>query len=406
MALNSDQRKALDNQVLNFLKTHADVSFYANEIKKSLNTEEGYTISSVTASIRRLRATNPIMAIPGERYRYFYKENCVMVCLNHLSFTKDKNKLYIDGVDRNECYYDFITKKFVTKNNAEPIFTGKYQEAFMKLPNYPEWMFNYTTYISVIDNICHEYDAKIVEKMPANLYEFLQKKYNGTLNVKNFEEFIYITKYKKYYKLVSQLADYSTSFSTSALDKVLEKYTFQNLLKMIQIDIIDGNFSSVVGKLLDFIRKYAEVSILEEPVVDVNRGISVNIDNFQRLLNSKKDELLKIQLQKLNFINGYSNDKFIVVVPQNQRDKQEEGKQQNNCIGYYYDNSIRRGENFIYFIRKKDNPQHSYVTCRFNKPSNKTVEVRIKNNYSLTEEDAKKFVQEVSNIIKEHKNSL
>ena len=47
-------------------------------------------------------------------------------------------------------------------------------------------------------------------------------------------------------------------------------------------------------------------------------------------------------------------------------DLADEGIQQNNCVGYYYNDSIERGDNCIFFLRKKDKPEKSYITCRYN----------------------------------------
>lgn len=95
-------------------------------------------------------------------------------------------------------------------------------------------------------------------------------------------------------------------------------------------------------------------------------------------------------------INGIINDDLIVVVPQNIKDLIDEGKQQHNCVGEYYNERIADGEDFIFFIRKKDNPKKSYITCRYNINDKELAEINTafnKEEYTTEEcEFAKKIV--------------
>ena len=109
-------------------------------------------------------------------------------------------------------------------------------------------------------------------------------------------------------------------------------------------------------------------------------------------------------MQKLNFINGLEFDDYIVIVPQTIEDKADEGKQQNNCVGYYYDDSIIKGENLIYFLRKKNKPNKSYITCRYNIPAEKTTEHRRKNNIDVYNETELGILKKIDKIIKEKLN--
>lgn len=139
-------------------------------------------------------------------------------------------------------------------------------------------------------------------------------------------------------------------------------------------------------------------------VLDGNRTLSYNIKLYHAVLENKKNEKLEKQLQKLNFINSLEFDDYIVIVPQTIEDKADEGKQQNNCVGHYYDDSIIKGENLIYFLRKKNKPNKSYITCRYNIPSEKTVEHRRKNNVDVYNETELGILKKIDKIIKEKLN--
>ena len=67
---------------------------------------------------------------------------------------------------------------------------------------------------------------------------------------------------------------------------------------------------------------------------------------------------------------------------------------QRNCVGYYYHDSIISGENLIYFIRLKTNPEKSLNTCRYNLYSKRTQENRAFCN-SPSSEEVTKFIEEI-----------
>ena len=70
-------------------------------------------------------------------------------------------------------------------------------------------------------------------------------------------------------------------------------------------------------------------------------------------------------------------------------------------MGYYYNNSIKRGENLIYFMRKIDNPKKSVVTCRYNIDDNRTVEHKIFNNL-WTDNEQEEIINKIDEIIRKN----
>ena len=101
----------------------------------------------------------------------------------------------------------------------------------------------------------------------------------------------------------------------------------------------------------------------------------------------KNNKAFENTLRKLNFLNGECFGDYVVVVPQNVMDLIDEGFQQNNCIGYYYNDSIENGDNCIFFLRKKNKPEKSYITCRYSVNNKEVVEARYKNNRDIDSAD-------------------
>ena len=102
-------------------------------------------------------------------------------------------------------------------------------------------------------------------------------------------------------------------------------------------------------------------------------------------------------------MNGKCFDDYIVVVPQTYEDLADEGKQQNNCVGHYYNDSILRCENLILFIRRSNSPKKSYITCRYNIKKQNIVECKYKNNQDVYGNDViiiKKVAEMIRNNLK------
>ena len=59
----------------------------------------------------------------------------------------------------------------------------------------------------------------------------------------------------------------------------------------------------------------------------------------------------------------FETDDLFIYVPTCSDDFAEEGKQQNNCVYTMYLDKVLRGETSVVFIRKKNEPNKSYITC-------------------------------------------
>lgn len=138
-----------------------------------------------------------------------------------------------------------------------------------------------------------------------------------------------------------------------------------------------------------------------EDVVDTNRSFKYNSKLLISISENEKDVTLIKREDTIRSITELNSNRFIIVVPKNVQDFTDEGKMQNNCVGYYYHDSIRKGTNLIYFIRKAKNPKHSYITCRFKVSDGQTVEARTVNNNDVDSKTAQNFIKEIDKKIRE-----
>lgn len=141
---------------------------------------------------------------------------------------------------------------------------------------------------------------------------------------------------------------------------------------------IGSHLNNFVHKCKSIKTTYKNINIME--VIDTNRDFETNIKLLQNAIDKSKEKAIIEKEDKIRGLTALDLGEYFVIVPQTLEDFSNEGKMQNNCVGYYYHDSIKEGKNLIYFIRTKENPTKSYITCRYNISSKKTVEHRIKNN--------------------------
>ena len=312
---------------------------------------------------------------------------------NSSRFTKNKNIVLFEGCP--ELEYDFITGKL---NHSTQEFCMNYYTRemlrYIKSATRCEWAWNYLDDLYSISYFVEHLPKEYYKKMPNGFSEVLKE---NELTTDLLLDYITKKKYNKYYKIVNNFG-----LSLTELDVFLQDYKFETLVKIQKNHFLNGkSLSSYTVR--DFIYAYYKAKEVEKNFhIDTNRDFDFNIELLRDIIDREKNKLLATQMQKLNFINGLEFDnEYIVVVPQSQKEKREEGRMQNNCVGSFYDDSIMKGINLIYFIRKKNNPNHSYITCRYNVKANNTVEYRKVNNTSVRNQNEIDIIEKITDIINE-----
>lgn len=127
--------------------------------------------------------------------------------------------------------------------------------------------------------------------------------------------------------------------------------------------------------------------------------------NYTLLRNKELQEKIEKNQNRIKELETLVYKDYYFIVPTTLEELVDEGKQQHNCVGSYYNDSMSRGEDFIYFIRKKNEPEKSYITCRFNVERNETKEARYKfNDGDIRMEDKEAILKSedfIKKIVKE-----
>lgn len=131
----------------------------------------------------------------------------------------------------------------------------------------------------------------------------------------------------------------------------------------------------------------AEIDLYPSDIKDVHDKA---FRNYQLVKNEVTDRRLKeIKSEALSSVN--SNDNYEIVIPETTVEFIDEGNRQHNCVATYV-NQVINNRCFIFFIRKKDKPNDSYITAEYR--YGKLYQIKEKNNYSVTNPEATKFAKE------------
>lgn len=135
--------------------------------------------------------------------------------------------------------------------------------------------------------------------------------------------------------------------------------------------------------------------------LDGNRDFQYNIHTCQEQRDKARNDKILANEEKIRSITEIQHDDFVIIVPSAMDDFTKEGQMQNNCVGSYYHDSIAEGSNLIYFIRKKNSPNRSYITNRYNTCCHRTVETRMINNRDNNDSKALALIDIIDRTITE-----
>ena len=98
--------------------------------------------------------------------------------------------------------------------------------------------------------------------------------------------------------------------------------------------------------------------------IDDEQDFKLNLQRLKELALVEANKTIKERQERFSAIEEMDFGEYVVKIPYTKEELVLEGNQQHNCVGGY-DTYIKSGRDFIYFIRKKDKPDESYVTCQF-----------------------------------------
>lgn len=384
--------------VKNLLFNNLNTEFTNAEIRERIHEYLGYSIAPATLGsiiTRRIAYNMPT----SSSYRFIKEAGKYMVITEKVyKFVKEKSQVFLCDEEGNlELIWDYNNSNFKTERKNKEYYKKvkiddkEYRKDIIteRISKVPEWVFSYPNVLKgIFSHSISSYRLNLLPKKInksdielTNSFNF----YNDEINDSWVNVLIFIHKFTNnnnslIFKGLNKTAFYVLQDSESRWDclGIKEAISLLNLTKKLAI-CSAKNFET-----LDYYEIFCGLIEMKKlgwlPYLDTNRTFEQNYKIFEEYKDREENNIISENLKKLNFLNNYQIEDYIICVPQDKNDLVKEGKAQNNCVGHYYNESIAKGENLIYFIRNKKNPTKSFVTCRYNLTDKSTVEHRTKNN--------------------------
>ena len=121
-------------------------------------------------------------------------------------------------------------------------------------------------------------------------------------------------------------------------------------------------------------------------------------DFFRGMINARRTYItykkefsakaIQKNYEKHNF--NFETDDFIVVIPQTADDFKNEAEQQRNCVYSCYLDAVINGDTNVVFIRKKDSPEKSFITCEISH-NGQIRQYLYRHNQGVYDNDSKEY---------------
>lgn len=400
MAVTQEQLEIINN----FINSIADNGHYYSyaDIRSALNEDCTSISSQVLGKIIKNLATSKGYVVNSKKNRCM----TISVCKVQEVTNVVKNKSVVSFLDKNNeiiVSFDYCGEKVFPNSNL--VFAKNLSFISLFLPyigaftQIPEYVWSYMDLFQdlyekrLLRSSDIDYILTYLKQVPKGYINFIQE-YNVGITNRTFLAFkVFNNGYPA--QFVKRIMD-ERKYSFMPIS-FLSEISYNDYLKVQKV-IINSIKDNSYFNNTDIDSLHYEIRNYSIELLDTNRGVRENLAIYENYCKFKANEDLGKALRKLNFLNGFTIGDYIVVVPQDIIQLQEEGKQQHNCVGSYYNGSILQHENLIYFLRKKENPCKSIVTCRYNIESKKTVEHRTKNNQKTTLEQ-ERIIAEIDKII-------
>lgn len=318
--------------------------------------------------------TNELFMPTGKKMVHMSKS-----LLEAFMYGGNKFRLYINAIAGavNDYSRADILKLEMFLPNIDLIGTAYVRELPDNLPKgYIQWLRENELKIhkNTLARFEREETAKTFNKEDAELLELLKSKIN------------------EYY--------YSIFLNMTAEQRLAFRHIFKTTAKELVWD-----FRTATCGFLGFIREEAFPENWAE-IVDPNRNYEYNKDLLFDYKDKERNDKACEWQNNFKFLEQIDNNKLVVVVPTDMSAFHAEARMQNNCVSYLYHDGMADHGQIIYFIRKKEKPNKSYITNRFNVSSGYTTESRAVNNRDYTDPNVTNLIKEINKMIREKLEEL
>lgn len=166
---------------------------------------------------------------------------------------------------------------------------------------------------------------------------------------------------------------------------------------------------TTIARAVIELKDYNEMSnIIGSTTGDYPSDLSSAHDNVAIAFKIKMYYLQEAQIKKIaERAREYAIDdkNYAIVLPESTYDFIQEGKNQHNCVASYAQKVANR-ECIVFFIRKQNNPEESYITAEYNTWSKRLTHIFYKYNQQVSNPVEKEFAKKYCSLLQKNQDKI
>ena len=210
-------------------------------------------------------------------------------------------------------------------------------------------------------------ECTLLNKLNLNkkIVEYLKEKNNSYYDSAMVARYLTLTQHEQY---LNTLPDWGKEvFTRLTKDNLPIDYIKTALTRTVHehVDAFYNNQYDVSGAITNIIKDYYNISMRLFNKVEVEKNFLTKYAILKYLEKEYRNKHYNEELVKRNDKPWlyYENGTFIVKPILTKEDFHIEGEAQRNCVERLYMEKVYKGETHVVTIRRKSNPDKSYITC-------------------------------------------
>jgi len=202
-------------------------------------------------------------------------------------------------------------------------------------------------------------------KLTKDFVAYINTNYDGVYSCRSIHDY---NIYKNYRDTIDKCGD-NKQWATEAIARVDSEVPVEfvkgMILRAVHEKVFMTEYSSDFGNIIN--RWYNYITFIGDKL-EVKHNILTNYAILKWIYEEYKNAHCEENLKKYNDKNWlyFEDDNYIVTPLLNRADFHKEAEAQGNCVERLYMEKVALGETHVVVVRKKNNPNASYITCEVN----------------------------------------
>jgi len=245
------------------------------------------------------------------------------------------------------------------------------------------------------------YSLREKPNLNKKIVEYLKEENQGYYDSVKVARYLAVIQYEQY---MNTLPDWAKEVFTNLLSNNFPVDYIKTALNRViheHVDMFYKDHYYISGKILEVLKDYYNLSMQMFNKVEVEKNFLTKYATLKYLAEEYKNKHYNEELVKNNDKPWlyYENETFIVKPILTKEDFHTEGEAQRNCVERMYMEKVYKGQTHVVTIRRKSDPNKSYITCEVS-DDGRIWQYLARCNESPKEQDARDFKAEYSQHLK------